>query len=88
MSEAYLEVTYRQGKPFAAYLYLPRKQGARAIRTERRGRFLIDFSDEGRPIGIEFTSVRNVDPGTVNTLLTSLCEAPLPASDLAPLNAA
>lgn len=88
MSQTYLEVTYRQGKPFAAYLYLPRKQGARAIRTERRGRFLVDFSDEDRPIGIEFTSVRNIDPATVNTLLTSLRQAPLPASDLGPLNAA
>jgi len=27
MSNSYLEVTYRKGKPFAAYLYLDRRAG-------------------------------------------------------------
>ena len=33
LKETYLEVTFRNGKPMAAYLYLPRPTGAKAART-------------------------------------------------------
>ena len=88
MSKPYLEITYRQGKPFAAYLYLARQPGDRSVRTERRGRFLIDFADDGRPIGIEFTSPHGIDAATVNRVLADVDAAALPAADLAPLTAA
>src|SRR5438067_1137806 len=53
MKRPYLEVTFRKGKPIAAYLYLPRPTGAKAIRTvEIRPNLLIDYSATGDPIGI------------------------------------
>jgi hypothetical protein len=88
MSKPYLEVTYRQGKPFAAYLYLRRGSNDRSARTERRGYFLIDFAADGRAIGIEFTSLGGIDAAAVNQILSELNEASLPAADLAPLTAA
>ena len=57
MHESYLEVTYRHGRPMAAYLYLPRRRGDRSHRTSRAaGGLLIDFNRQGRPIGIEITA--------------------------------
>jgi len=88
MSKPYLEVTYSQGKPFAAYLYLRRQPDDKSVRTERRGLFLIDFTADGRAIGIEFTSLTGIDAAAVNQILSELNEASLPAADLAPLTAA
>ena len=53
MKQPYLEVTYRRGRPLAAYYYLPRQDGDASVRTERfEGGLLVDFSTDGRPIGI------------------------------------
>ena len=55
MNTAYLEVTYRQGKPVAAYYYLPRLAGQRSVRTRRvEPGLLIDYAKGGRPIGGDF----------------------------------
>ena len=35
MREPYLEVTYRHGRPLAAYLYLPRRPGQKSFRTSK-----------------------------------------------------
>lgn len=32
---SYLKVTYRNGRPLAAYYYLPRRDGDKSVRTER-----------------------------------------------------
>jgi uncharacterized protein YuzE len=89
MKRQYLEVTFRRGKPFAAYLYLPRKVGVKAARTEDRGRgLLIDFDESNTPIGIEITAPSAVTIVDVNGLLTAVGIASLPAEDLAPLRAA
>jgi hypothetical protein len=37
MKERYLEVTFRKGKPFAAYFYLPRNPGEKSGGTEKAG---------------------------------------------------
>jgi hypothetical protein len=59
MNKPYLEITYRKGRPFAAYLYLPRQSADRSARTEQfEGGVMIDFTVEGRPIGVEITSLR------------------------------
>ena len=34
MKHSYLEVTFRKGRPLAAYYYLPRREGDRSARTE------------------------------------------------------
>jgi hypothetical protein len=53
MNEAFLEVTFRQGRPFAAYLYLPRRPGEKSYRTRRiEPGLMVDFNRRGRPIGI------------------------------------
>ena len=35
MKQPYLEVTYRRGRALAAYLYLPRTDGEKSVRTRR-----------------------------------------------------
>jgi uncharacterized protein YuzE len=65
----YLEVTYRHGKPFAAYLHLDRQTADKAARSERREDCIIDYSDDGRLIGIEFTRMSGVDLHAVNRIL-------------------
>ncbi len=53
----FLEVTYRKGRPIAAYYYLPRQDGDRSTRTERvDGGLIVDYTADGRAIGIEITS--------------------------------
>lgn len=89
MNEPYLEVTYRHGKPLAAYLYLPRGARDRSSRTEQVAPGLIvDFRRDGRPIGIEITAPGRVTLGTVNRVLRGLGLPPAKKADLAPLLAA
>jgi hypothetical protein len=88
MSQPYLEITYRQGRPFAAYLYLPRRAGDKSARTERHGEWLIDFAADGRAIGIEFTRFAPVDIAALNRILTAAHQPPVSTSDLVPLQAA
>jgi uncharacterized protein YuzE len=88
MSKPYLEVTYRDGKPFAAYLYLRRRPDEKAATTKRVGDLVVDYAADGHPIGIEFTRVGAVDLGAVNQILESAHEASLLPTDLAPLTAA
>jgi uncharacterized protein YuzE len=59
MTKPYLEITFRKGRPFAAYLYLPRQNADRSVRTEQfEGGVLIDLTEDGRPIGVEITSLK------------------------------
>jgi len=88
MSRPYLEVTYRQGKPFAAYLYLDRQPGDKGVRTQRHGSAVIDFGADGRIIGVEFTTVAAIDLAILNQLLAANGQAVISGSDLAPLRAA
>lgn len=85
----FLEVTYRQGKPMAAYLYLPRQPGDISCRTQQFDPgILIDFAADGRAIGVEITSPRTVTVERVNRALASANQEPIVATDLAPLLAA
>jgi uncharacterized protein YuzE len=89
MNQAYLEITYRRGKPLAAYLYLPRREGDRVAKSEPVGDlFVVDREADGRLIGIEIIDPASVSAETLNQLLIELNHAPLPAADLAPLQAA
>lgn len=52
MTRSYLEVTYRAGKPFAAYFHLPRRPGDGSVRTEKSEPGLpVDYTSDGRAIG-------------------------------------
>jgi uncharacterized protein YuzE len=89
MKEPYLEVTYRHGRPVAAYLYLPRNPRERSHRTARApGGLLIDFARSGKPIGIEITAPSKTTAAGVNRVLKELGLSPVKRSDLAPLRAA
>ena len=69
---AYLEVTFRKGKPLAAYLYLPRREGDRSARTQRfEHGILVDYAPDGRPIGLELTSPKAFSLEQLNSVLKS-----------------
>jgi hypothetical protein len=88
MSRSYLEITYRKGRPLAAYYYLPRRPDDMSVRTERFGALLVDFAIDDRPIGIEIPSPTQFELSALNAALARLGQPPAPAEDLAPLVAA
>jgi uncharacterized protein YuzE len=89
MKQSYLEVTYAGGRPLAAYYYLPRRDGDQSVRTERvEGGLLVDFAEDGRPIGIEIPSPARFDARDLNAALVRLGVKPVRPEDLAPLVAA
>lgn len=84
-----LQVTYRKGKPIAAYLYLPRRPGDKAKRTtEPVEGLLVDYAADGRPIGLEIRSPGYVTVEQVNDVLEQLGLDRITAEELAPLQAA
>ena len=89
MKQRYLEITYRAGKPLAAYLYLPRRSDDRSARVEAHGpSYLVDWTEDGRPIGIEMPSPALVTLDGLNQVLTELHLEPAAPGELAPLVAA
>ena len=90
MTERSLQITYRKGRPFAAYLYLSRVTGERSARTEPTadGLLIVDFATDGRPIGIEITAPGAVTLDRINSLLQSLAQPPLPEAEFGPMRAA
>ena len=89
MKEPYLEITFRHGRPLAAYLYLPREGNEKSARTEQAAPgLLIDFAADGRPLGLEITAPGKVSAATINRVLADLGLSPLSDVDLAPLRAA
>ena len=88
MRDRYLEVTYRKGKPVAAYLHLPHAAGAKSARTEKRSEgLLVDFAADGTPLGVEMPTPMTVTAADVNAVLSALGLDELDESDLAPLAA-
>ncbi len=89
MSQSYLEVTFRYGRPVAAYFYLPRRTNQKSYRTARyEAGLVVDFSRAGKPIGIEITAPEAVTLAAMNRVLRELGLAKVKRSDLAPLLAA
>lgn len=89
MKHSYLEVTFRKGRPLAAYYYLPRQDGDRSGRTEAAGGGLVvDYAADGRPIGIEITAPSRLVLSKLNQVLASPGYGPVAREDLAPLAAA
>ena len=88
MKLPYLEVTFREGRPLAAYYYLPREEGEGSVRSERVGAFVVDFAADGRSIGIEIPSPAELELDALNVLLARLGQEPVRRQDLAPLLAA
>lgn len=88
MSKPYLGVTYRKGKPFAAYLYLDRRPGDSAARSQRREEFVVDYAADGRPIGVELIRLSQINLPIWNEVLSAAHATLLASDDLAPLSAA
>jgi hypothetical protein len=88
MKQRYLEITFRKGKPLAAYLYLPRQAGVKAARTSDAGRGIkIDFDANETPIGVEITAPSAITVDELIELLAGLGIHELDRSELAPLAA-
>jgi len=89
MNNSYLEVTFRHGRPIAAYYYLPRHPKDKSHRTKRvEPGLVIDFARDGKPIGIEILAPDKLTLAAFNRVLRDLGFRPLKRADLAPLKAA
>lgn len=89
-----IEINYRDGKAYAAYIPL---ETAAARESARRrvyrsvphdGGYVVDFTRAGVPVGIEVTAPTTVTLAQVNRLLTSLGLAKVTRAVLRPLLAA
>ncbi len=73
----------------AAYLYLTDGAPGRSARSEEReAGIVVDYGQDGRPIGIEFTAPSAVTLEALNRVLASLNLPPAERADVAPLAAA
>lgn len=89
MTTRYLEVTYRHGKPLAAYLYLPRQSDDRSARVAQfPGGLVVDLTEDGRPIGVEILAPATITLDQINHALTQYGLRDLPEEELAPLREA
>lgn len=89
MKEPYLKVTYRHGKPLAAYYYLPERHGQKSVRCEEPEEGLVvDFGQDGKPNGIEIIHPAHLTLEAMNRVLTQLGFPKVTQKDLAPLEAA
>jgi uncharacterized protein YuzE len=89
MKDSYLEVTFRHGRPLAAYLYLPRRPKDKSYRTERvEPGLVIDYSRTGKAIGVEITAPSKLSAPMLNRVLRRLGVPTVTRADLAPLRAA
>ena len=86
MRQRYLEVTFRNGKPLAAYL--PREGRVKVASTRDAGNGLkVDFDAAGAPIGVEITVPALVSVARLNAVLAELGVGTIDAAELAPLAA-
>jgi uncharacterized protein YuzE len=68
-----LEVTFRRGKPFVAYFHLPHERSDSAADTRAfTDDLIVDYADDGRPIGIEIVSPGYVTRSEIEALLEQL----------------
>jgi uncharacterized protein YuzE len=89
MESPYLEVTFRHGRPLAAYFYLPRQPGEKSRRTMKaEPGLVIDLNRSGKPIGIEITAPGKLSAVALNRVLRHFGLSPVTRADLAPLRAA
>ncbi len=89
MRDRYLQITFHNGKPFAAYLYLPRGTDERSVRSEEvEHGMVIDYGANDHPIGVELTAPSLVALDRLNQVLQRLNIAPMRKGELAPLTTA
>ncbi len=89
MQQAFLEVTFRGGRPFAAYYCLTGKTGSRSSKSRRfEPGLVVDYARNGEAIGIEITAPRKLTLAAMNRVLEELGCPPLTRAEFQPLRAA
>ena len=89
MKNVSLQITYRKGKPFAAYIYLSASHGLKSARTETITEdLLIDYATDGTPLGIEIISPGEVSIDEIQHCFDRLGLDRLEPVELEPLKAA
>ena len=89
MKTVSLQITYRKGKPFAAYIYLARRPGQKSARTEAITQdLLIDYAKDDTPLGIEIVSPGYVSLDEIQRVFDHLGLGRPEPADLEPLKAA
>ncbi len=89
MSTISLQVTYRKGQPFAAYIYLTRHPGEKSARTEHvTSDLIVDYAADGRPLGIEIVTPEAVPTEDILRVFDGLGLGRPADAELAPLRAA
>ena len=90
MTERSLQVTYRKGNAFAAYLHLSHQTGEKSAKRVPSvdGLLVVDYAGDGKPIGVEITAPGAVPLDRLNRLLAHLAETPLNEQDYLPVRAA
>jgi hypothetical protein len=88
MKAATLEISFRKGRPLAAYLRLEGPRNAVAYTRPATPSLVVDYSADGHALGIEVLAFDEATLGRINDVLASVGHAPLPEQELAPLHAA
>ena len=90
MTERSLQVTYRKGRAFAAYLHLSHPTGEKSVKTSASsdGLLVVDYSASGGALGIEITAPQAISLERLNQLLADLGETPMAEQDYKPVRAA
>jgi len=89
MTRPYLEVTYRKGRPLAAYYSLPRRPGQRVHHSRPvEAGLVVDPDRDNAPLGIEITAPSVVTLAAINRVLRSLGLPALTRAEFGPLRAA
>lgn len=90
MTERSLQVTYRKGRAFAAYLHLSHPTGEKSAKTvaSSDGLLVVDYDTTDRPLGVEITAPSAVPLERLNALLVALGEPPMAEQDYRPVRAA
>lgn len=90
MTERSLQITYRKGRAFSAYLHLSHETGQKSAKTvpSPDGLLVVDYAANERPVGVEITAPLAVPLERLNRLLIELGESPLAEGDYRPVRAA
>jgi hypothetical protein len=81
-----LDISYRKGKPMAAYLALAEGPAPERLRSEERGTGLVvDFGPDGHAVGVEITAPSAFTLAALNAVLASLGQPPATEQEISPL---
>lgn len=84
-----LQVTYRRGRPCAAYIYLAHRPGEKTSRSEEVApEIVVDFDADGRPLGVEIVSPDATSVDEILSVFDQLGLGRPELAELAPLVAA